>query len=68
MCMRVGIEASVAEERSINKTTGSIPISSRACSVAAGFYKASIMASATPFCFCTTQKHLSVKTVIISMA
>ena len=29
---------------------------------------ASIMASATPFCFCTTQKHLSVKIVIISMA
>jgi hypothetical protein len=30
--------------------------------------RASIMASATPFCFCTTQKHLSVKIVIISMA
>jgi hypothetical protein len=29
---------------------------------------ASIMASATPFCFCTTQKHLSAKIVIISMA
>jgi Polyketide cyclase / dehydrase and lipid transport len=29
--------------------------------------RASIMASATPFCFCTTQKHLSVKIVIISM-
>jgi hypothetical protein len=28
---------------------------------------ASIMASATPFCFCTTQKYLSVKIVIISM-
>jgi hypothetical protein len=23
--------------------------------------KASIMASATPFCFCTTQKHLTIK-------
>ena len=30
--------------------------------------QASIMASATPFCFCTTQKHLLVKMVIISMA
>src|SRR5438105_9753576 len=30
-------------------------------------FLASIMASATPFCFCTTQKHLSVKIVIISM-
>jgi hypothetical protein len=29
---------------------------------------ASIMASATPFCFCTTQKHFSAKIVIISMA
>jgi hypothetical protein len=29
---------------------------------------ASIMASATPFCFCTTQKHLAVKMSIISMA
>ena len=28
---------------------------------------ASIMESATSFCFCTTQKHLSVKIVIISM-
>jgi hypothetical protein len=33
-----------------------------------GCLRASIMASATPFCFCTTQKHLSVKIVIISMA
>src|SRR6266702_7899980 len=38
----------------------------------AGWYNsirrgASIMESATPFCFCTTQKHLSVKIVIISM-
>ena len=30
-------------------------------------HQASIMASATPFCFCTTQKHLLVKIVIISM-
>ena len=29
--------------------------------------RASIMASATPFCFCTTQKHLTIKIVIISM-
>jgi hypothetical protein len=29
---------------------------------------ASIMASATPFCFCTTQKHLAVKRVRSSMA
>ena len=28
---------------------------------------ASIMASATPFCFCTTQKHLTVKIVMSSM-
>ena len=28
---------------------------------------ASIMASATPFCFCTTQKHLEVKSSIISI-
>ena len=27
------------------------------------FTWASIMASATPFCFCTTQKHLAVKIV-----
>ena len=29
---------------------------------------ASITAPATPFCFCTTQKHLTVKTSIISIA
>jgi NAD(P)-dependent dehydrogenase (short-subunit alcohol dehydrogenase family) len=29
---------------------------------------ASIMASATPFFFCTTQKHLTVKMAMISMA
>src|SRR6266700_3326659 len=29
---------------------------------------ASIMASATPFFFCTTQKHLAVKIAMISMA
>jgi hypothetical protein len=29
---------------------------------------ASIMASATPFCFCTTQKHLTVKRSRSSMA
>ena len=30
--------------------------------------QASIMASATPFCFCTTQKHLAVKRSRSSMA
>src|SRR5438034_2901984 len=30
--------------------------------------RASIMASATPFCFCTTQKHLAVKRSRSSMA
>jgi len=30
--------------------------------------RASIMASATPFCFCTTQKHLAVKRSRGSMA
>ena len=34
-CMRVGVEASVAEERRSQKTTGSMPIGSRSCSVAA---------------------------------
>src|SRR5262244_2741051 len=29
--------------------------------------RASIMASATPFCFCTTQKHLTVKRLRSSM-
>src|SRR2546426_2786796 len=32
-----------------------------------GQFQASIMASATPFCFCTTQKHLTVKIVRSSM-
>ncbi len=32
-----------------------------------GHEAASIMASATPFCFCTTQKHLTVKIIRSSM-
>jgi hypothetical protein len=34
-CMRVGVEVAVAEERRSQKTTGSMPIGSRSCSVAA---------------------------------
>jgi hypothetical protein len=45
------------------------PVASEACLALGleGVHGASIMASATPFCFCTTQKHLSAKIVIISM-